>query len=152
MRKDPEVRFWRMVSIEASPAGCLLWLGARDGAGYGVFRVDGTRLRKAHAVAWELEHGPVPPGLVLMHACDVRHCVNVVHLRVGTPQQNMDDMVAKGRAGNTAPAMSPAQREELRAALLLGEESPELLAQRFKISRERVYQVARKLRNQGLLD
>lgn len=50
----------------------------------------------AHRIAWELAHGSPPDGYVL-HACDNRKCVNPEHLRVGTFQDNMDDMTAKKR-------------------------------------------------------
>jgi hypothetical protein len=41
--------------------------------------------------------GPIPAGKCILHNCDNRACVNPDHLRVGTAQENTDDMVAKGR-------------------------------------------------------
>jgi hypothetical protein len=58
---------------------------------------------------WEATNGPIPPGLFVCHTCDVnyppgdftyRRCCNVAHLFLGTPKDNVDDMVAKGRAAN----------------------------------------------------
>lgn len=95
---DPKTltRFWAKVDTAPNSTGCLVWTGATEQFGYGVFRV-GAKVRKAHVVAWELEHGAVPVGALLMHLCDVPSCVNVAHLRLGTHKQNFDDMVAKGR-------------------------------------------------------
>ena len=36
-------------------------------------------------------------GLVVMHTCDNPRCINPDHLRLGTQQENIDDMHAKGR-------------------------------------------------------
>jgi hypothetical protein len=46
-----------------------------------------------------LEHGSIPHGRYVLHRCDNRRCCNPSHLFVGTQQDNMDDMLAKGREG-----------------------------------------------------
>jgi hypothetical protein len=87
------------------PSGeCLLWSGAKDDKGdngYGVMKFNGKKL-KAHRVSYELHHGPIPPGMLVMHTCDVRACCNPEHLRLGTNDENMADMKNKGRAARGA--------------------------------------------------
>lgn len=100
-RKWPskEERFWSKVDKSAShgPNGdCWPWLGAMLPDGYGHFR-DGDKVRPAHVVAFEIENGPLPVGMNGLHSCDFRRCVNPAHVFAGTHQDNMDDMVAKGR-------------------------------------------------------
>lgn len=141
-----ERRFWAKVSLEPTATGCVLWTAARNSDGYGVFWCPPpvAKQRKAHVIAWELEHGPVPEGMVLMHACDVRHCVNTVHLRIGTPAQNRQDMVQKGRENATGRKLQKAERHDLHARLLRGE-SAEALAVRFGVHRQTVYALKRRL-------
>jgi hypothetical protein len=53
--------------------------------------------RKAHRIAWEIEHDPIPDGLLVLHKCDVKCCVNVQHLYLGTVQDNVIDRDTRGR-------------------------------------------------------
>ena len=77
--------------------GCLEWTGALDSDGYGVYWLDGGTSR-AHRVAWEIEHGPLTDGTVLLHTCDNPKCVNVNHLSIGSQSDNLTDMKEKERA------------------------------------------------------
>lgn len=75
---------------------CILHNGCVNNAGYGLKWYAG-RLRGAHVVSYLKHKGPIPEGLVVMHSCDNRLCVNPEHLSVGTYSDNMVDCVSKGR-------------------------------------------------------
>ena len=77
-------------------SGCHHWTGSTMPNGYGQIHVRG-QTAYAHRVAWELVNGQIPEGAFVLHACDNRHCVNPAHLRLGTFQDNMDDMTDKLR-------------------------------------------------------
>ncbi len=70
--------------------------------GYGTLRVDG-KTKYAHIHAYEQAHGPIRKGLVVMHKCDVRACVNPEHLELGTHGDNARDRADKHRDGNARP-------------------------------------------------
>lgn len=82
--------------------GCHEWTGSiipggpRTTGGYGLIHRNG-RTVYAHRVAWELANGPIPRGKQVLHTCDNRRCVNVAHLRLGSRQDNMADMMSKLR-------------------------------------------------------
>lgn len=88
-------RFWARVD-KRGPDECWEWKGARMQQGYGRFCFKEETLR-AHRVSWALAHGPIPDGLFVCHRCDNPPCVNPAHLFLGTRQDNMRDMVQKGR-------------------------------------------------------
>jgi hypothetical protein len=89
--------------IQLQSNGCILWTHTKNADGYGVHRFVVNRKRMsilAHRWMWTKTHGKIPKGLCVLHRCDVRNCVNVEHLFLGTHADNMADMVAKGRAVN----------------------------------------------------
>lgn len=77
-------------------SGCLLWCRCVSRNGYGSLRV-GNRTHSVHRLAWEVNYGPIPPGMHVLHKCDVRSCINPAHLFIGTNADNVRDKVVKGR-------------------------------------------------------
>lgn len=88
-----EERFWAKVE---KTDGCWLWKAAMRLNGYGCFNFKG-RLESAHRVAYTLVKGDIPDGMVIMHSCDMRRCVNPAHLSLGTWQENTQDAIRKRR-------------------------------------------------------
>ena len=77
-------------------SGCFLWLGPWNSNGYGVL-YHKRRAYKAHRLAWEFAHGPIPEGNLVCHKCDNRACVADGHLFTGSVADNNLDKIQKGR-------------------------------------------------------
>jgi len=86
-------RFWSKVDKSGD---CWLWRAA-VASGYGTFRGPDGHMIGAHRMSYLLSHGEIPEGLQVLHTCDNKLCVRPDHLFLGTQQDNMDDMIQKGR-------------------------------------------------------
>ena len=107
--------------------GCWLWTGhVTRGSrhGYGMshrWTGSGVRQKFAHRMAWELEHGPIPEGLCVLHSCiGTRSCVNPAHMRLGTHADNTADKMRQGRHPRQGPR-NPARGERSSKAKLTAE-------------------------------
>jgi DNA-binding transcriptional regulator YiaG len=94
-----EQRFWAKVAITADINKCWEWQGGLSKSGYGQFTFgseNNPESWRAHRFAWFLIYKRKPAEF-LLHSCDNRKCVNILHLREGTHQDNMQDMVDRNR-------------------------------------------------------
>lgn len=71
---------------------CLLFVTKLNKDGYGL-----KNGKLAHRLIWEETNGVIPPGICVCHECDVRNCINISHLFLGTRADNNRDMMQKGR-------------------------------------------------------
>lgn len=129
-------------------SGCWLWKGATNGKGYGTWSIwDSKGHRsvnwKAHRYSWSFKNGQIPKGLFVMHACDVRRCINPAHLFIGTAADNNKDMVRKerhvwGRKVTTAKLSNAKAR---RIAAMKGRVSSCRVASRYGVNRSTIQSV-----------
>ena len=92
--------------VKLSENGCWLWTGAKNK--YGVCLINGKQ-HLAHRVFFAADNGgfrSLKKGYHICHSCDTPLCVNPAHLRCGTPQDNADDRVSRGRQ-NSQRGRSP---------------------------------------------
>lgn len=99
--------------------GCWLWQGWCHPIGYAETSFRGKTYR-LHRLMFELHHGyKVLPGWDVCHTCDVKNCVNPLHLFAGHRMLNMQDMKAKGRCRNQKVTHCPRGHELAGENLLL---------------------------------
>ena len=101
-----EERFWPKVNkngptIREELGQCWVWTARMHPSGYGSFKFDKKRMN-AHRVSWSLTFSH-PKDRDVLHRCDNRACVRPEHLFLGTQQDNVADMMAKGRHRKPAP-------------------------------------------------
>lgn len=78
-RKNTEQDFWRRVDCR-SPDECWPWIGKFYGdSDYGFIGIAG-KVWTAHAYAYTVSVGQIPPGHDVHHTCRNRSCCNPRHL------------------------------------------------------------------------
>ena len=126
---------------------CWLWTGATSESGYGAFGYRGKWMR-ANRVSFLIHKGEIPEEMLVCHSCDNPQCVNPDHLFLGTPTDNMNDMIKKGRSKfqpkgekNTACKLTDKQVleiKEMRKNKIAAKE----IAKKFNISADYVYEIS----------
>jgi hypothetical protein len=102
---DPKIRLSEILTkTKVDDNGCVVWLGALSGdkrwkCRYPVARYRGKQYR-GNRLVWMLNHGDIPKGLQVLHSCDNSLCLNIEHLRLGTPKENVADAYARKRRSN----------------------------------------------------
>lgn len=95
-RFSPE--WWEWMTMPEPNTGCILWLGCVCERGYGRLSYAKGSPVLAHRAAYECAYGPIEGRRHVLHRCDTPSCVNPDHLFIGSQEDNMRDMFAKGRA------------------------------------------------------
>jgi hypothetical protein len=110
--QDFEERLWEKID-KRGPNDCWPWTGCHNR--YGL--IHGWREKNilAHRAVFALTH-TINDTMVVRHSCDNPLCCNPNHLLAGTQQDNMHDMMERGR-GSKPPLISKLSEQQVRAIL-----------------------------------
>ena len=88
-------RFWSKVRVTD---GCWEWGAGKMATGYGAIGLGprGYGVGNAHRVSYMLANGAIPNGVLVLHGCDNRGCVNPDHLYLGDYSRNLRDAYERG--------------------------------------------------------
>jgi len=90
-----EYRFWEKTK-KSDSNDCILWIGAKDGEGYGRFRL-GKKLVSAHRFIYFHINPLASTSDNILHTCDNPSCVNINHLYAGGQKENLQEALKKER-------------------------------------------------------
>jgi hypothetical protein len=132
---------------------CWPWQAGKFPAGYGhfCFTIDGEKQDiPAQRMAWELwNKRPFPKDLQGLHHCDFPPCCNPDHVRPGTPWDNQQDVIRRGRRADTKGERSSRAKLtakeviEIRQRYANGEKKYQL-AKAFHVSRFNIHLIVRR--------
>ena len=125
---------------------CWNWKGSLTHNGYGQFSFNNWTYR-AHRFMFSMTYGEIPDGVMVLHSCDNRKCVNPEHLRLGTAKENAKDRRLRKRTAvgefNGASRLSEQDVREIRKLYKDGYSQPKL-AEKFKLSAGHIGRIVRR--------
>ncbi len=119
-----------------------------NGDGYPTCKRNGKNTNLHRAIYQEI-HGPLADGIVVRHRCDNRRCIRFDHLEIGTVEDNVKDMVRRGRnvyfQGENHPLAKLTEDDvkEIRADTI---HSNTWLANIFSVARGTIYKIKHRQR------
>lgn len=126
-------------TVRDEETNCLEWTkGLHSGYAYARF---GRKSRNVSRAVWEHHYGEIPEGCFICHKCDNRKCVEISHLFVGSPNDNIQDMIAKGRQNMRGKPKTSDRQQELVKGLFIAECTIPEIIEYTGLSRSTVYRI-----------
>lgn len=143
-RTPAEIRELLNAGAYPTTDDCVIWASESDSNP--TVRFGNTSMTPARAV-WVMVHGD-PDGFLVLHTCNggsgAQGCMNIRHLRLGTPMENMQDRLAAGRyargSDNPLSRLTEAQVLTIRTNFSAGIGVMEL-SRRFGVSRTTINKI-----------
>lgn len=143
--KERKEKFWSLVDIKNNNE-CWKWKGYRikdRKEHYGRSRCNG-KFMLVHRMAWMLHNKKdIPKGMFVLHYCDNPPCCNPNHLRLGTQQDNMNDMKKRGRSPNNRGEKNPKSKLTKTQVLYIRHYDLDIkdIAKRYGVSKVQIWRI-----------
>jgi len=142
--EDPErikARFIGKVD-KTSETGCWNWIAGRSGMKYGRFHMKGKSMM-AHRASYILFVGPIADDLLALHSCDNHVCVQPLHLKPGTHEQNMQEAADRGLMQAPNRILSDADVFEIRSTFGGRDGEHHVMAEKYGVDHSTIANILR---------
>lgn len=141
------------IILKESNNGCIECIShCKDNCGYVRVYINGKQERLFRYI-YEQKYGEIPKGMLIRHKCDNPSCVNIEHLEIGTPKDNVMDMITRGRDAYHKPNIN-CRGEKSPFSKLTKEQVKEIyttkknnkqLCEKFNISKTLIWRIRNKI-------
>lgn len=141
----------RILRYTVTDKGCWEWTGATKLGGYGhIAPYKGST--SAHRASYMFHKGEIPAGMLVLHDCDNRLCINPEHLRLGDHTDNQNDAYRRGRRPLFAGSKSTNAKitEQKALAIFSDSRTQQVVADEYGISTSLVSAIKNKVAWQHL--
>ena len=88
-------KYGKEILVQQKENGCIECIShCQDNCGYTRIRVN-KKPERLYRYIYEQKYGTISKGYVVRHKCDNPNCVNVNHLEIGTPKDNVRDLIER---------------------------------------------------------
>lgn len=134
----------KQIEYYINEKGCHICTShCKDKDGYCYARIN-KKTGKLHRKLWIENYGPIPDGMVIRHTCDNPSCINLAHLLIGTPSDNTNDMLERGRQAK-GEFQGCAVLSEYQVVCIIADTSSTIaeLARKFNVAENTIQQIKR---------
>ena len=118
---------------------CIIWHGATNPNGYGVMKWRGVNWG-THCLGFTLYNKRLPK-LYTLHRCDNRACWAGDHLFEGSPLDNTQDMIVKGRFVASNVKLTHQQVTSIRQLVTEGKHTHQEIADQFNVHKSTITKI-----------
>lgn len=114
-----------------------------DECGYRMATIKGKYIAIHRAIYMDL-HGELPSSVFVRHKCDNPSCINPEHLEAGSHEDNMKDMIIRGRSGKGIKNPRAKLTEEMVREILVSDENQCALGRKYGVTNSMIHLIKKR--------
>lgn len=125
---------------------CIEYWGGVSKSGRPTMGINGKTINLSRLV-YRIFNGSLIPGMFVCHTCDNPKCINPKHLKLGTVQDNSNDMVERGRSliGRKHWNNKLTEKQVLEIRNFSGDYTDTSIAKQYNVCRETVRRIRKRI-------